>query len=341
MPQASKPVLLSNTAGVHVPFTIKLTRSDGEQDLSALTVSTPPGLLATLAGIPYCSDPRSRRRRESSYSGLEEEANPSCPAASQIGVSSTGAGAGTHPVYLAGKVYLAGPYKGAPLSLAVITPAVSGPYDLGNVVVRAALEVNPETAQITAVSDPLPQILEGIPLRLRQIQIELNRPNFTLNPTDCDPFSIHATASGCEGAEADLSYPFQVAECGASPLRPQARPQGFRRYQAHRYPRPALPTLTTHPGEANVARTSVTLPHSEFLDNAHIKDPLHPRPVCRRLDSRRTLSAGIGHRLGPCRNSVAWKASRRPRLSPLGSRKQERASRHRRRPERPDRHRLW
>ncbi len=158
-----------NTAGAHTPFSLDLTRNDGDQNLSGLNVTTPPGFSATLAGIPYCSDAALAAAAEPSYSGLEEEANPSCPAASQIGTATTGAGAGTHPVYVPGKVYLAGPYKGAPLSLAVITPALSGPYDLGNVVVRAALHVNPETAQITAVSDPLPQILEGIPLRLRSI----------------------------------------------------------------------------------------------------------------------------------------------------------------------------
>ena len=171
-----------NTAAAHTTFSLDLTRPDGDQDLTGLTVTAPPGLSATLAGIPYCSDAALQAAAESSYSGLEEEANPSCPAASAIGTSVVGAGAGTHPVYLPGKVYLAGPYKGAPLSLAVITPAISGPYDLGNVVVRAALHVNPETAQITAISDPLPQILEGIPLRLRSILVELNRERLHPQP---------------------------------------------------------------------------------------------------------------------------------------------------------------
>ena len=134
--------------------------------------------------------------------GLAEHASPSCPAASRVGVATAGAGAGTHPLYSPGEVYLAGPYKGAPLSFAIITPAVSGPYDLGNVVVRAAIQVDPETAQITAVSDPLPRILEGIPLRLRSIQIDLNRENFTINPTSCEPFSVQSTIFGAEGGVA-------------------------------------------------------------------------------------------------------------------------------------------
>ncbi len=267
--QAGPP---DNTAGAHVPFALELTRNDGEQDLSSLTVTTPPGVLATLAGVPYCSDHALEEAAQPTHSGHAEEANPSCPVASQIGTATTGAGAGTHPVYLAGKVYLAGPYKGAPLSLAVITPTVSGPYDFGNIVVRAALKLNPETTQITAVSDPLPQIVEGIPLRLRSILIDLNRSNFTLNPTNCDPFSIEATVGGIEGSQANLSYPFQVAECGTLPFTPKLalRASGATKHTGN----PALiATLKTSPGEANVARTSVTLPHSEFLDNAHLKTP--------------------------------------------------------------------
>ena len=160
------------------------------------------------------------------------------------------------------------------MSLAVITPAVSGPYDLGNVVVRAALRVNPETAQITAVSDPLPQILEGIPLRLRSIRIDLNRPNFTLNPTSCDPFSVQAEVFGTEGALAKPFAHYQVANCGILPFAPKLaiRISG----STHHTGNPALKTELTFPQagpSANVSRVSVTLPHSEFLDNAHIKSP--------------------------------------------------------------------
>ena len=271
-----KPVMHSgvanNTAGAHTTFSINLNRSDGDQDLTSLSLTTPPGLLATLKGIPYCPDAALSSAAGPSYSGLAEEAHPSCPAASQVGTDTVGAGAGAHPVYLPGKVYLAGPYKGAPLSLAVITPAVSGPYDLGNVVVRAALHVNAETAQITAVSDPLPQILEGIPLRLRSILLELNRQDFILNPTNCDPFSVNALAGGDQGAQANLSSPFQVANCASLPFGPKLdlKLSGATKHGGN----PALTaTLSAAAGEANVASTSVTLPRSELIDNAHIKDP--------------------------------------------------------------------
>jgi hypothetical protein len=258
-----------NTAGSHSSFALRLDRLDGDQNLAGLTVSTPPGFSATLAGIPYCSDQSLTAAAQPSYSGLTEQSSPSCPPSSQIGISTAGAGAGTHPVYLSGKVYLAGPYKGAPLSLAVITPAVSGPYDLGNVVVRAALKVDPTTAQITAVSDPLPQILQGIPLRLRSILIELNRPNFTLNPTNCDHFAVNAMIGGDQGAQARLISPFQVAGCASLPYGPRLslRLGGGLNRRGH----PVIhSTFTTGPGEANSRFVSVTLPPGELLDQSHV-----------------------------------------------------------------------
>lgn len=260
------------TAGLHSIFSLDLTRSDGDQNLTAVTVSTPPGFSATLAGIPYCTAAELSAAESTSHSGLEEEASPSCPSASQIGTAVTGAGAGTHPLYVPGNVYLSGPYKGAPLSLAVITPAVSGPYDLGNVVVRAALEINPETAQITAVSDPLPQILGGIPLRLRSILLVLDRPNFTLNPTNCDPFSVDAEVFGSEGSVAKPTDHFQVADCTDLSFAP--RLTLTLSGATGRTGNPALQTtLRAKTGEANVSSAVVTLPKGELIDNAHIQSP--------------------------------------------------------------------
>ena len=265
-------VSLSHTAGAHSPFAFELTRNDGDQNLAGLTVRTPPGLSATLNGVSYCPSTALTAAAEPSYSGLQEEENPSCPASSQIGTAQIGAGAGSHPVYVSGKVYLAGPYKGAPLSLAVITPAISGPYDLGNVVTRAALHVDPTTAQITAVSDPIPHILEGIPLRLRSIRVELNRPNFTLNPTDCDPFAVDATIDGEEGAQVSLTEHFQVANCGTLPFAPKlsAKVSG----STKRAGNPSLHTALAYAGhEANIKSAVVTLPPTEIIDNAHLSNP--------------------------------------------------------------------
>jgi hypothetical protein len=261
-----------STAGAHTPFSLELTRSDGNQNLSALNVSTPPGFSATLAGIPYCPDAALEAAANPGHSAAEEEVSASCPAGSQIGTAEATAGAGTHPFHAPGKVYLAGPYRGAPLSLAVITPAISGPYDLGNVVIRAAIFVNSETARVTAVSDPLPRILDGIPLRLRSVRINLNRKEFVLNPTNCDPFSVDTEVFGDQGAVARPDEHFQVANCASLRFGPALR-LAFSG-NTGRTGNPALTaTLTASPGESNLASASVTLPHSELLDNAHIQSP--------------------------------------------------------------------
>ncbi len=258
-----------NGAGLHGPVSVRISRADGDQDLESINVNGPPGFLATLKDIPYCPDSAIAKAKSAGYAGLAELAAPSCPAASQVGVASSGSGAGTHPLYSPGIVYLAGPYKGAPISFVVITPAVSGPYDLGNVVVRTAVQVDPETTQVTVVSDPLPHILEGIPLRLRSIQIDLNRANFTLNPTSCEPFSFKGTIFGAEGGVANPAEHFQVGNCGSLNYEPKlsVRLIGGLARLGH----PAIhAVLAAAPGEANSSSVSVALPPGELLDNAHI-----------------------------------------------------------------------
>jgi hypothetical protein len=262
----------SSRPAAHAPFSVELRRSDGNQNLAGLTVTTPPGFSATLRGVPYCPQPAIDRLSNPLYSGLAELAGPACPPASQIGTAIAGAGAGDHPVYVPGKVYLAGPYKDAPLSLLVVIPAVSGPYDLGSVAVRAAIHVDPESAQVTTVSDPLPQIIEGIPLRTRSIRVNLDRPEFALNPTNCDGFAVKAQIRGSEGAIASPAAHFQLANCGTLPFRPKLE---LRFYGGTRRTKdPALHSiLSARPGESNVARVVVVLPHSEFIDQAHVQGP--------------------------------------------------------------------
>jgi hypothetical protein len=259
----------ANTAGAHTDFWLNLTRADGEQNLSGLSVTTPPGFAATLKGLTYCPEGAIAVAALESHLGAAEQATPSCPASSYVGELIAGGGPGSHPLYLPGKAYLAGPYKGAPLSFVFITPAVSAGYDLGNVVIRAAIHVDPETAQVTTVSDPLPQIFG-----LRQVYVDLNRPGFGLNPTNCEPLSVRAQISGDEGATSNASNNFQVANCASLPFAPKLalRLSGGTRHGGH----PALHTEVAFPKGApyaNIASTSVTLPHSEFLDSAHIKNP--------------------------------------------------------------------
>jgi hypothetical protein len=259
-------------AGAYSPFVLKLARADGSQPLSRIDATLPEGLLGKLAGVSYCSDAaiKSAEARGGLGQGATEQSSPSCPASSEVGTVTVGAGAGPQPYYASGHAYLAGPYKGAPLSLVVITPAVAGPFDLGSVVVRNALYVNETTAQIHAVSDPFPTILHGIPLDLRSIALNMNRPNFTLNPTSCEPKQIIGTAISTLGAAAPLAQRFQVGACNALGFKPSLKLS--LKGATKRSGVPALKAVLTYPkgNYANIKSVSAVLPKSEFIDNAHI-----------------------------------------------------------------------
>jgi hypothetical protein len=262
------------SAGAYSPFVLRLARADGSQEIKAIDTTLPKGLIGKLAGIPYCSD--AALAAAAAHSGRAEQASPSCGSASQVGSVDVGAGAGSQPLYVQGKAYLAGPYKGAPLSLAIVTPAVAGPFDLGTVVVRTALQVDPQTAVIRAVSDPIPTILQGIPLDVRSITLSADRPRFTLNPTSCDPMAVTGQAISVFDRPAGLRSPFQVGDCGELGFKPTL---AFRlKGGTKRGKYPALTaTLTARPGDANIARAVVGLPHSEFLAQEHI------RTICTRV----------------------------------------------------------
>jgi hypothetical protein len=259
-------------AGAYSPFVLHLSRKDGSQRLTGIDTTLPKGLIGRLAGIPYCSEAQlaQAQSRSNPNQGALEQSNPSCPAASEVGSVEVGAGSGPTPTYVSGHAYLAGPYKGAPLSLAVIVPAVAGPFDLGTVVVRNALYVNPETAQIHAVSDPFPSIIAGIPLDLRSVALKMDRPDFTLNPTSCDPMSLTGSATALTGQSATLSSPFQVGGCSALKFSPKLKISLKGGTKRHRFP--ALKAVLTYPkgNYANIASAQVTLPHSAFLEQSHI-----------------------------------------------------------------------
>jgi len=273
----NKPSFTAGTiapeAGAYSPFVLKLARPDGTQRLTAIDTLLPNGLAAKFAGIPYCSEAQiaQAQSRSNPNQGALEQASPSCPAASEVGTVTVGAGSGPTPTYVSGHAYLAGPYKGAPLSLAIITPAVAGPFDLGAVVVRTAIYIDPETAQGHAVSDPLPSILQGIPLDIRSVAIKLDRPGgFTLNPTSCDPMSIVGAATALTGQSAALTSPFQVGGCNALKFKPKLAISLKGGTKRHSFP--ALKAVLTYPkgNYANIASAQVTLPHSAFLEQGHI-----------------------------------------------------------------------
>jgi hypothetical protein len=279
----NKPTLEAGTltpiAGAYSPFVFKVRRADGSQALSRIDATLPEGLLGKLAGVKECSDAQIAQAegRSGEGQGALELASPSCPASSQVGVVNVGTGVGTQPYYVQGKAYLAGPYKGAPLSLAIITPAVVGPFDLGTIVVRTAFYVNEFTAQITAKSDPIPTIVHGLPTVIRSVALNMDKPNFTLNPTSCDPKQITGEAISTLGNVALLSQRFQVGACGALGLKPGLKIS--LKGAAKRGKFPALTATLTYPkgSYSNIARASVALPHSEFLAQNHI------RTVCTRV----------------------------------------------------------
>jgi hypothetical protein len=254
-------------AGAFSPFVMHLSRPDGSQRLSGVSTVLPPGLLAKLAGVPYC--PQASLDAAAGRSGRDELAAPACPAASRVGTVDVGAGAGPQPYHVGGDVYLAGPYKGAPLSVAIVTPAVAGPFDLGTVVVRAALHIDPVSTRARAVSDPIPTILQGIPLNVRSIALELDRPRFTLNPTSCDPMAVEGAATSVFDQVAPLSSRFQVGGCRRLGFSPNLRLRLFGPTQRAGNPK-LRAVLTPKKGQANIARTTVALPRSEFLDQSHI-----------------------------------------------------------------------
>jgi hypothetical protein len=269
---------LSPVAGTYSPLLFRLSRQDGSQRFARVQATLPAGLIAKLAGVGQCSEAEiaKARSREAPNQGAAEIADPSCPASSQVGTVTVGAGAGPHPYQATGKVYLAGPYKGAPLSFAIIAPAVSGPFDLGTVVTRAAVYLDPETARARAVSDPIPQIIDGVPLDVRTVQMRVDRPGFSLNPTSCDEESFEGQLTSALGSIAPLTERFQASGCRSLPYKPKlsARLFGPTNRGAH----PSLRSVfTAKPGEANSARISVALPHSEFIDQAHF------RTICTRV----------------------------------------------------------
>jgi hypothetical protein len=267
----------SAIAGESSPFDLRLTREDGEQEFAGLKLDLPPGLLASLKGVSQCSDATLAAISASAGTGAAQFAHPSCPENSRVGMATAGAGAGATPFYAqTGRLYLAGPYKGAPLSLAAVVPAIAGPFDLGTVVVRNAVRIDPDDAQAHIESDPLPTILYGIPLKVRDIRVDANRQGFMRSPTSCQPMSVKAAIGSAQGATANLSNRFQVGDCGALPFKPKLslRLKGGTK----RGGTPSLrAVVSAKPGEAGFGSVSVALPHSEFLDQAHI------RTVCTRV----------------------------------------------------------
>jgi len=286
----------NNAAGAYSPFQMRIARADGEQDIARFSAALPPGVLGRLAGVPYCPEAGIARAaaRGGPHGGAEELADPSCPAASEIGTTIAGAGVGSQLTYVPGSLYLAGPYNGAPLSVVSITPALAGPFDAGTVLVREALTIDPLSAEVRvdgAASDPIPHILKGIPLNLRELRVNVDRPRFTLNPTSCQEGRVAATLWGAGTALApapespvDLFSRYQAAGCASLGFKPRL---GLRlRGKTRRGGFPALRAVySPRPGDANLRRLALAFPRSEFIEQGHF------RTICTRVQ----FAAGPGH----------------------------------------------
>jgi hypothetical protein len=249
----------SNQAGGFSPLTFTMSRNDGEQNLGTVSTKMPPGLVGILSNVPLCA---------------EAQANEgACPAASQIGHVTVGVGAGPDPLLTPepGKpqdpVFLTGPYKGAPFGLSIVVPAEAGPFNLDEngrpVVVRATINVDPTTAQVTVSSDPVPQMLQGIPLDVRDVNVTIDRPGFIVNPTSCERMQIDGTLTSAQGATESLSAPFQATNCAALAFKPKfavstsgktSKTNGASLAVKLSYPN------TPQGTEANIAKIKVDLP---------------------------------------------------------------------------------
>jgi hypothetical protein len=274
----------SNTqGGGYTTLENLITRADGNQEVKGADVTLPPGMSAKLAGLRYCPD--SALVAAAANSGTAERASSSCPDDSLVGTAPTIVGSGPQPLQMPpGKVFLAGPYHGAPLSLAAVTPATPGPFDLGTVVVRVALFVDPKTAQVRAVSDPFPHIFGGALLDVRSILLKVDRPGFTINPTNCSPFSFNGRIYGggsdpnnpAAFSSVPVTAPFQATGCDKLGFAPKLTLRTFGATKRTKNPK-LRATLVARPGDANIARAAVTLPKALILDQGSISN------VCTRV----------------------------------------------------------
>lgn len=272
----------NSQGGAFTHFAVNVARSDGNQELKGVNVDLPPGLTAKLAGVRYC--PASALAAAAVNSGAAEAADPSCPNSSLVGSASVTAGSGSNPLHISGKAFLTGRYHGAPLSLAVVTPATAGPFDLGTVVVRVALFVDPETAQVHAVSDPIPHVFGGALLDLRTVAVTLDRKEFALNPTNCSPMAVGGTLRGGGSNPLDpaafsslpVSAPFKVNGCEGLDFKPKLYMRVFGGTRRAKSPK-LRSILVARDGDANIGRAMVKLPKPLILEQSSLAN------VCTRV----------------------------------------------------------
>jgi len=256
-------------AGSFSPFSMTVNRSDADQDLSKLHLEMPSGLLAALGSVPLC--------------GEAEAAAGTCSDASRIGSTSVLVGSGGEPLPLTGSVYVTGPYKGAPFGLSVVVPAKVGPFDLGDVVVRGQLQVDANNAKATAVTDPFPTIVGGVPVRLRQVNVTLDRPGFTFNATSCAQQQVIGGFWSTAGAASSVGVPYQAQGCEQLRLQPRLGLQFVDKAQMAQWKHPGLKAqLGDMLGQANLKKVKVALPLAVALDTENAKALCQPEQAAAR-----------------------------------------------------------
>jgi hypothetical protein len=219
----------NNNAGSYSPLNVRITRNDSEQEITGFSSLLPPGLTANLTGVPFCIEQDIALAKLKT--GKQEQTEPSCPRASQIGHTLVGVGVGSVLAYTPGKLYMSGPYQGAPFSIVAITSATVGPFDLGTVIVRLPLNIDPVTAQVSipaGSADQIPHIVKGIVVHVRDIRVTVDKPSFTINPTNCKPLTFNANVIGAgqnftnpnDDTVANTNNPFQAANCANLGFKP-------------------------------------------------------------------------------------------------------------------------
>jgi hypothetical protein len=248
-------------AGRYSPISIDLTRGDRAQGLRGFSLELPDGELAKLKGVPLCPE--------------DAAARGACPAASAIGSLQVLSGPGPDPLSLPQpgrpepRIYLAGPYQGSPFSILTEVPAQAGPFDLGVLAVRSGLGLDPDTNRAVVDADPLPQFFEGVGIAYRHLHAVIDRPGFSLNPTDCRAMAVDSDITSTQGAVAHPAAPFQVHGCKRLKFAPGLSLKLAGGTERGDYPALSA-ALKARKGDANIGRVVVALPHSEFLAQEHI-----------------------------------------------------------------------
>jgi hypothetical protein len=247
---------VSTLAGKYSPIGVTFGRPDGNQFLSGLSAKLPIGMTAKIKGVRQCSE--------------AQVAAIACPTDSRIATVSVAAGPGEAPYRLSGSAYLTGSYKGGAFGSVAVIRVIAGPYDLGHVVVRQALRVDPETAQVTVDSDPLPQIKEGIVLRLRELKLDVDRRDFLRNPTSCGPAILQADLTGAAGGKSTQGARQTFTDCQKLPFRPKISVAFGVKSQMKKGRNPSVTvTATQRESEAGIRSTQVALPKDVSLKAAN------------------------------------------------------------------------